>query len=49
LSSLLKYIFEALLTDPIYGGNPNSMGWEWLDHTPGQPRPNPANRYGETV
>ncbi len=46
LSYLLKYIFEALLTDPLYGGNPDGIGWEWLNHTPGVPRPSQANRYG---
>lgn len=46
ISQLLKYIFEALLTDPIYGGNPDKIGWKWLSHIPGEPRPNVANRYG---
>jgi gluconate 2-dehydrogenase gamma chain len=36
---LLDYIMEALLTDPVYGGNPNSIGWQWLKHQPGFPRP----------
>ncbi|MCB1866472.1 MAG: gluconate 2-dehydrogenase subunit 3 family protein [Chromatiales bacterium] len=45
LSTLLYYIFEALLQDPIYGGNPRGAGWQWLEHDPGQPRPNPRNRY----
>lgn len=39
LSTLLLYIFEALLTDPVYGGNPDGIGWHWLEHTPGFPRP----------
>lgn len=47
LSYLLKYIFEALLADPLYGGNPEGIGWEWLTHTPGLPRPTEANRYRE--
>lgn len=46
LSHLLKYIFEALLTDPVYGGNPDGIGWEWLTHKPGLPRPTADNRYG---
>lgn len=46
ISALLKYIFEALLTDPIYGGNPDKIGWEWLSHIPGDPRPTELNRYG---
>ena len=39
ISMLLEYIMEALLSDPIYGGNPNSIGWTWLQHQPGFPRP----------
>ena len=38
LSKLLTYIFEALLADPIYGGNLDKVGWEWLNHDPGSPR-----------
>jgi len=40
LSLILTYIFEALLSDPLYGGNPNGIGWQWLEHQPGYPRPN---------
>jgi len=43
LSYLLLYIFEALLTDPVYGGNPAGIGWQWLQHQPGFPAP-PANK-----
>lgn len=39
LGGLLTYILEALLADPVYGGNPNGIGWQWLEHTPGFPRP----------
>jgi len=46
LSLLLLYIFEALLTDPIYGGNPDGAGWEWLEHRQGLPQPNKSNMYG---
>ena len=47
LSLNLIYIFEALLSDPIYGGNPNEIGWKWLEHTPGLPRPTVDNLYGK--
>jgi len=43
LSFLLLYIFEALLTDPAYGANPNGIGWQWLEHKPGFPHP-PTNK-----
>jgi gluconate 2-dehydrogenase gamma chain len=39
LSTLLLYIVEALLTDPVYGGNTQQLGWKWLQHVPGFPRP----------
>jgi len=35
----LGYIFEALLSAPVYGSNMNEMGWKWLDHNPGFPQP----------
>lgn len=38
LGRVLTLIFEALLLDPIYGGNTNEIGWNWLHHTAGQPR-----------
>jgi len=45
LSLLLLYIFEALLTDPVYGGNPDGIGWQWLEHKPGFPSPTKDKRY----
>ncbi len=39
LSLLLTYLLEALLADPVYGGNPGGIGWEWLEHQPGYPTP----------
>jgi gluconate 2-dehydrogenase gamma chain len=39
ISLVLVYIFEALLSDPVYGGNPGQVGWRWLEHQPGFPRP----------
>jgi len=39
LNILLDMVLEALLTDPIYGGNPNEIGWKWLQHQAGFPRP----------
>lgn len=39
LATLMLYIVEALLTDPVYGGNTDQHGWKWLQHVPGFPRP----------
>jgi gluconate 2-dehydrogenase gamma chain len=46
LSNLVSYSLEALLADPLYGGNPGGIGWKWLDHDPGRPRPTPDKIYG---
>ena len=43
LSTLMVYLFEALLADPAYGGNTDGAGWAWLQHIPGFPHP-PANK-----
>ena len=39
VSLLLSYTLEALLMDPVYGGNPDGIGWQWLAHQPGFPTP----------
>ena len=39
ISLLLFYTIEALVSDPIYGGNKNELGWKWLGHNSGKPRP----------
>ena len=43
ISTLLTYTLEALLADPVYGGNKNAVGWQWLQHQPGYPAP-PADK-----
>lgn len=45
LSTVMTYLMEALLTDPVYGGNPDGMGWRWLGHIPGFPRPDAAHTF----
>jgi gluconate 2-dehydrogenase gamma chain len=49
LATLLLYLFEALLCDPVYGANPDAVGWRWLGHRPGFPRPTEQNRYHRAV
>ena len=49
LSVILSLIFEALLSDPQYGGNTNSIGWNWLKHYPGQPRPTDKLLYPKII
>jgi len=45
LSILIYYLIEALLFDPIYGGNPDGIGWKWLEHQPGFPAPTKDKLY----
>lgn len=47
LSTLLAYLFEAMLTPPVYGGNPDGIGWQWLEHQGGFPLPKVGQRYFE--
>lgn len=49
LGVILTFIFEALLSDPQYGGNPDEIGWKWLKHNPGYPRPNKPLLYPEIL
>jgi gluconate 2-dehydrogenase gamma chain len=45
LSLIMSYLIEALLSDPVYGGNVNQVGWSWLKHQPGFPRPSQDKMY----
>jgi len=45
LSYMLDCTFESLLLDPIYNVNSKQIGWKWLNHQAGTPRPNSANTY----
>lgn len=45
LSLLLYYGFEAMLSDPIYGGNKHMSGWQNIKHTP--PTPMARRTYGK--
>lgn len=47
LNNLLGYIFEAMLSPPVYGGNPEGIGWKWLEHQAGFPLPKAGQRYFE--
>ncbi len=47
LSTLVDYLLEAMLTPPVYGGNPDGIGWRWLSHQAGFPLPVEGKRYYE--
>lgn len=49
VSLLLTYILEALTADPVYGGNPNGIGWQWLEHQPGFPTPPPEKTWDKLL
>lgn len=45
LSRMLSYLLEALLSDPVYGGNYRRLGWDWLEHQHGFPTPTKDKLY----
>lgn len=45
LSVMVTLVMESALLDPIYGGNKNEVGWNWLDHKAGIPRPTEKTRF----
>ena len=36
---VMNYMFEAMLGDPVYGGNNHEAGWRWLNFQGGKPSP----------
>ncbi len=49
MSLLMYYLTEALLLDPVYGGNTNRVGWDWLEHQAGFPQPIAGKTYRDFV
>jgi len=47
INTLINYLYEAMLSPPSYGGNPNGIGWQWLNHQPGFPLPPKGKRFYE--
>jgi gluconate 2-dehydrogenase gamma chain len=39
LRKTIAFALEALLGDPVHGGNTDEVGWRWIGHRPGVPRP----------
>lgn len=46
LWSVMSYFFEAMLGDPLYGGNIDKSGWHNLDLISGYPRPKKVLYHG---
>lgn len=42
IETMMSYIFEAMLGDPVYGSNKAEAGWKWLEFRGGLPRPKKA-------
>ncbi len=47
INMMLLNLYEAMLSPPAYGGNPNGIGWQWLNHRAGFPLPKAGQRYFE--
>ncbi|QKI88112.1 gluconate 2-dehydrogenase subunit 3 family protein [Thiomicrorhabdus xiamenensis] len=47
LSLIIDNLIEALVTDPVYSGNPDGAGWKSVGQIPGFPRPQAQDRYYE--
>ncbi len=47
LALMLYYLIEGMVADPVYGSNRDQLGWQWLQHIPGFPRPPENKRYTE--
>jgi gluconate 2-dehydrogenase gamma chain len=47
LNMMILNLYEAMLSPPAYGGNPDGIGWEWLNHQAGFPLPKSGKRYYE--
>ena len=47
INMMLTNLLEAMLSPPSYGGNPNGIGWQWLEHKAGFPLPEKGQRYFE--
>ena len=43
LRNMIEITLECFFGDPVHGGNPAEIGWRWIDHRPGTPRPTEAN------
>ncbi|TKB46343.1 gluconate 2-dehydrogenase subunit 3 family protein [Thalassotalea mangrovi] len=47
INTLLTYLIEGMLAPAVYGGNPEGLGWKWLNHQAGFPMPDKGKRYYE--
>lgn len=49
LSLAMTVCFEAMFANPVYGSNPDFIGWKWLNFNGGIPQPTKKNKYPEIL
>lgn len=49
LSRLMTIILESMFANPIYGSNPEKIGWKWLNYRGGFPEPEEWNKYPDIL
>ncbi len=49
LSRSFTIIFESMFANPVYGSNPDKIGWNWLNYKGGIPEPQKWNKYPEIL
>ena len=49
LSRTLSLIMESMFANPVYGSNPDKIGWKWLNYRGGIPEPQEWNKYPEIL
>jgi hypothetical protein len=49
LGRILTWCYEAMYAHPVYGSNPNKVGYEWIGYVHGVPEPTAETRYPEIL
>ncbi len=49
LSRVMTVIIESMFAHPVYGSNPEKIGWNWINYKGGIPEPQERNRYPEIL
>jgi gluconate 2-dehydrogenase gamma chain len=49
LSRVLTIIMESMFANPVYGSNPEKIGWNWINYKGGYPEPQQWNKYPEIL
>lgn len=49
LSRVMTIILESMFANPVYGSNPEKIGWKWIKYKGGFPEPQEWNKYPEIL